>query len=119
MPYSQDRKTRSESRRRTFTRISVAFVLLALSALMAGGFSVSSHANASGSRLSNGTAERVNRRIRVRDGAAYSAKANTGLSPALPPVTITVDRTDDAPAAFACTALITGPMSRLLTAPNS
>jgi len=77
--------------------------LLALSALMAGGFSVSSHANASGSRLSNGTAERVNRRIRVRDAAAYSAKANTGLSPALPPVTITVDRTDDAPAAFACT----------------
>src|SRR5215213_3640827 len=94
MLHAQDKQFNSEFGRRTLTGILAIFSLAAASVL--------SLAIAPAPVFAAGRAERSNQRIRVPSAAAVKSAAMASFP--LPFVSITVDRTDDAAAASACTA---------------
>ena len=95
---SRTRRVNSRTARKAYRVLSI-LALLAFSVATLFVISVSSHSGAGSSRESG---VRANHRISVRpSSASLNAKP---LSPAPLLVSITVDRTDDAPAASACTA---------------
>ncbi len=107
MFHSKDRKTRSEFPRGSVTRMWLMLVLLAISTLAIAAASVSTRAvsaradfsrAAAGNRIVRGD-HRVNGR---RPTANNVGVGSASVLPML--VTITVDRTDDNPSAFSCSA---------------
>src|SRR5690242_4763936 len=98
---SQHRKLNSQ--RRSQAGLLVAVALLAIGVLSFATLPRLAAAGSSVSPATVGNGERVNHRISMRSPTA--AKASVAAANLLPVVSITVDRTDDAAAASACTAL--------------
>ena len=95
MLYAQHRKSSTKSTRRTIVGLFAMFVLTAVAVVTAAIMSPPSMASKSEVR-----GERLNHRIPVR---SHAERAGAGSAAFF--VTVTVDRTDDAAAASACTAL--------------
>ena len=94
---AQDRKL---NRRRSLTGLWIAIALLALAGLTLATMPRSAAAGSSSSSSAAERGERINHRISMRGPTANTSRATT---PLLPFASITVDRTDDVPAAAACT----------------
>lgn len=90
------------SQRRSHARLLIGIALLVIGSLSFATMPRSAGANSSGSPAAAGNVERVNHRISMRSPTA--AKASVAAANLLPFAPITVDRTDDAAAASACTA---------------
>lgn len=94
---SQHRKLNSQ--RRSHAGLLIGIALLAVVGLSFATIPRSAVAGSNGSPVSPG--ERINHRISMRGPVANTSSANA--TPLLPFASITVDRTDDIPAAAACT----------------
>src|SRR5215212_4661914 len=95
MLHAQDKKFKSEFGHQALTVILAIFSLAAASVLV--------FATAPGSVFAAGRVERSSQRVRVPSAAAAQAALRASFP--LPFVSITVDRTDDAAGASACTAV--------------
>ena len=90
------------SQRRPHAGLLIGIALLAIAGLSFAIMPRSAGASSSGSPAAAGNTERVNHRISMRSPTA--AKASVAATNLLPFAPVTVDRTDDAAAASACTA---------------
>jgi hypothetical protein len=102
MLHAQNRKFNIEFERRTVTKVLGVFSLAAASVLA---FAIASRSVTADSSISRGVrrAERSNHRISLGGAAPAAARPVVSTFP-LPFASITVDRTDDAAVASACTA---------------